>query len=182
MGIQLPKYCGFSRGGKAMGIKSSNYCRFNRSAVATRGFTILELILVIVLIAAASTITLGLLGVGRSGSQLRGAARTIATELRYTRAQALITGKPQRFEMDLDKHSWAAPGNHRGTLPQWLQVRFDGVRQEQRSARDAAIRFFPDGSATGGRISLLTQGAGWRVDVRWLTGEVSMTRLQDVSP
>jgi general secretion pathway protein H len=139
------------------------------------------LILVIVIVAAATTLTLGLLGVGRSGSQLRGAARSIATELRYTRAQALITGKPQRFEMDLDRHSWTAPGNHHGTLPQWLQIRFDGVRQEQSSAHQAAIRFFPDGSATGGRISLQTQGAGWRVDVRWLTGEVGLTRMQDVS-
>jgi general secretion pathway protein H len=147
-----------------------------------RGFTILELVFVLVIIAAATTITLGLLGVGRSGSQLRAATRTIANELRYTRAQALITGTPQRFEIDLDNRSWNAPGNRHGTLPQWLQIRFDGVRQEQRGAREAAIRFFPDGSATGGRISLGTQDAGWRVDVRWLTGEVSVARLQEVSP
>jgi len=56
------------------------------------------------------------------------------------------------------------------------------VEEEQRGAREAAIRFFPDGSATGGRISLGTQDAGWRVDVRWLTGEVSVARLQEVSP
>ncbi len=38
---------------------------------------------------------------------------------------------------------------------------------------------FPDGSATGDRISLRTQGVGWRVDVRWLTGEVTQARLPD---
>ena len=153
-----------------------------RAPMQARGFTVLELILVIVIIAAASALTLGALGVGRKGSQMRAAASTLASELRYTRAQALITGVPQRFEMDLDKRSWRAPKDREGTLPEWLQVRFDGVRQEQRSAREAAIRFFPDGSATGGRISLLANGAGWRVDVRWLTGEVSVTRLQDKQP
>ena len=145
------------------------------------GFTLLEMLLVIVLIAAITTLTVGLLGVGRSGSQLRSAAHTIATELRYTRAQALVTGVPQRFAMDLDKRAWTT-GMHHGTLPSSLQIRFDGVRQEQTSARDAAIRFFPDGSSTGGRISLRTQGAGWRVDVRWLTGEVTLARLPDASP
>ena len=146
-----------------------------------RGFTLLEMLLVIVLIAAITTLTVGLLGVGGKGSRLRSAARTIATELRYTRAQALTTGVPQRFTMDLDKRAWSS-GTHHGVLPSSLQIRFDGVRQEQTGARDAAIRFFPDGSATGGRISLRTQGVGWRVDVRWLTGEVTLARLPDASP
>jgi general secretion pathway protein H len=41
------------------------------------------------------------------------------------------------------------------------------------------VRFFPDGAATGGRVRLLANGAGWDVDVRWLTGEVVMRRVQD---
>jgi general secretion pathway protein H len=160
---------------------STRALRRNHSPRRARGFTLLEMLLVIVLIAAITTLTIGLLGVGSSGSRLRSAARTIATELRYTRAQALITGVPQRFAMNLDKRTWTT-GTHHGTLSSSLQVSFDGVRQEQTGARDAAIRFFPDGSATGGRISLRTQGAGWRVDVRWLTGEVALARLPDASP
>jgi general secretion pathway protein H len=144
-----------------------------------RGFTLLELLMVIVLIAAITGMTIGLLGVGRSGRQLRDAVQSLASELRYTRTQALTTGVPQRFEMDLDKRTWTAAGAHHGTLPKTLQVTFNSVREEQTDPRSAAIRFFPDGSATGGRINLRTQGAGWRVDVRWLTGEVSQTRLPD---
>lgn len=143
------------------------------------GFTLLEMLLVIVLIAAITTLTVGLFGVGRSGRQLREGVHTVATELRYTRARALTTGTPQRFEMDIDHRTWTAAGDHHGTLPASLKVTFNSVREEQTSARNAAIRFFPDGSATGGRISLRTQGTGWRVDVRWLTGEVTQTRLSD---
>ena len=147
-----------------------------------RGFTLLEILLVMVLVAAITAMTVGLLGVGRSGRQLREATHTVATELRYTRSRALSTGVPQRFEMDLDKRTWIAAGNHHGALASSLKITFDGVRQEQTAARNAAIRFFPDGSATGGRISVRAQGVGWRVDVRWLTGEVTQTRLQDASP
>ena len=40
------------------------------------------------------------------------------------------------------------------------------------------VRFFPDGAATGGRVRLLANGAGWDVDVRWLTGEVVVRRVR----
>ena len=134
--------------------------------------------MVVVLIAAVSGLTIGLLGVGRSGRQLRDAVHVVSSELRYARTRALTTGQPQSFAMDLDKRTWVAAGHH-GSLPADLKVTFDAVREEQASAREAAIKFFPDGSATGGRISLRTEGVGWRVDVRWLTGEVSATRLPD---
>ncbi|HEY2345226.1 MAG TPA: GspH/FimT family protein [Xanthomonadaceae bacterium] len=136
--------------------------------------------MVVVLIAAVSTLTIGLLGVGRSGRQLRDAVHTVSTELKYARTRALTTGEPQRFAMDLDQRTWIA-ADHHGSLPASLKVSFDAVREEQPSAREAAIKFFPDGSATGGRISLRTQGVGWRVDVRWLTGEVTQARLPDQS-
>ncbi len=147
-----------------------------------QGFTLIEIMLVMTIIAAVLGLTIGLLGVGRSGRQLRDATQTVATQLRFTRARALATGQPQRFEMDLDTRAWTAPNSHQGSLPATLKVTFNGVRQEQPASRKAAIRFFPDGSATGGRISLRTQGVGYRVDVRWLTGEVTMARLPDAPP
>lgn len=153
--------------------------RAGGSAANTRGFTLLEVMMVIVLIALITGVIVGQLGVGRSGSQLRSAVHTVATELRYTRARALMTGTPQVFAMNLDKRTWTAAGDHHGVLPSSLQLGFTAVRAEQTSSRDAAIRFFPDGSATGGRVSVRTKGVGWRVDVRWLTGEVTQTQLPD---
>ncbi len=150
---------------------------------SARGFTLLEMLVVIVLIAAITGLAVGVLGVGKSGRDLRGAARTLATELRFTRVQAMTTGRSQTLDLDLDTRHWsAAHDKHHGEIPASLQVRFDGVRQEQRSQRSAAIRFFPDGSSTGGRISLRTGDAGIRVDVRWLTGEVTQAALADPSP
>ncbi len=144
-----------------------------------RGFTVLELLLVIVLIAGLTGMTVGILGVGRDGRQLRAAVRTVATELRYARTRALVTGQPQVFAMNLDERAWTA-ADHHGVLPSSLQVTFDAVRAEQTGGRTLAIRFFPDGASTGGRVSLRVHGVGERVDVRWLTGEVSQARLPDL--
>src|SRR5580658_6990716 len=91
-----------------------------------RGFTLLEMIMVVVLIAAICGLTVGLLGVGRQGRQLRAAVRTVATELRYTRTRALTTGVSQRFVMDLDTRQWIA-ADHHGTLPASMQVSFNAV-------------------------------------------------------
>jgi len=42
------------------------------------------------------------------------------------------------------------------------------------SERVGAIRFFPDGSSTGGRVILKRDDgdAGWQVGVNWLTGRI----------
>lgn len=148
---------------------------------ASMGFTILELLLVMVLVAAMIGMTVGILGVGRDGRTLRAAVRTVATQLRYARTRALVTGQSQLFQVDLDRHEWAA-ADHHGELAKSLQVTVDAVREEQAGARTLGIRFFPDGSSTGGRVSLRVRGVGARVDVRWLTGEVSEQRLPDGSP
>jgi general secretion pathway protein H len=147
---------------------------------ATRGFTLLEMLVVVVLIAAITGLAVGVLGIGKSGRELRGAAHALATELRFTRVQAMTTGKSQTLELDLDARSWSAAHKHHGEISKDLQLQFDGVRQEQRSQRSAAIRFFPDGSSTGGRISLRARDSGIRVDVRWLTGEVTQAALTDI--
>jgi general secretion pathway protein H len=155
-----------------------------RSVARIRGFTLLEMLVVILLIAAVTGLAVGVLGVGKAGRELRGTARTLATELRFTRVQAMTTGTSQSLEIDLDARSWNAPRKHHGEIPGDLQLRFQGVRQEQRTQRTAAIRFFPDGSSTGGRISLRAHDSGIRVDVRWLTGEVTQAALTqaDLSP
>ena len=41
------------------------------------------------------------------------------------------------------------------------------------------IRFFPDGASTGGNVELELGEAVWRIEVNWLTGEVSMLEPKD---
>ena len=53
------------------------------------------------------------------------------------------------------------------------------ARGSNRPGRDiVAIRFFPEGAATGGRIVLSRERAAWQIDVEWLTGEVTVKRTQ----
>lgn len=141
-----------------------------------RGLSLLELLVVVALIATLAG--LGAMVVGRAlpGQQLRAAAREVAAELRYTRAQAIATGREQSFRLDVDSRRWDAAGQRNGELPEEIELVAISAREEQPALRQAAVRFFPEGASTGGRFVLKRGDAAWRVDVAWLTGEVTLQR------
>ena len=141
-----------------------------------RGFTLVELVVVMVLIAGVTAIGATVIGNALPGSRLRGAAKEIAGQLRYTRAQAIATGREQVFELDVIGKRWTAADRRTGELPDDIDLRVITARGEAPARDVAAVRFFPDGAATGGRIVLAIDDAAWRVDVGWLTGEVTLTR------
>ena len=85
-----------------------------------RGFSLLEIVLVIAIIALASLLAAAALTGGIDGLRLRSAAREVAAQLRYTRAQALATGVPQRFTIDPHAHTWTAPKDRHGKLPKQI--------------------------------------------------------------
>jgi general secretion pathway protein H len=82
-----------------------------------RGFTLIELIVVVVLLAGVLALAAGAINRGRPGQQLRQATREVASELRFTRARAIATGTAQRFVFDTRTRGWRAADRHRGTLP-----------------------------------------------------------------
>ena len=140
-----------------------------------RGFTLLEIILVMAIIALASVLAAAAMGGGFRGMQLSASAKQIASNLRFTRAQAIATGQPQRFVIDPHAHTWKAPKSHHGEIPDKLAVAFIGAREAQPRPGEGAIAFFPDGASTGGRVRLSSGKAQWTVDVAWLTGQVRVT-------
>lgn len=148
------------------------------------GFSLLEMMAVLMIIAAAGLLAMSAFGGGMRGMQLRSSAKEIAAQLRFARAVAISTGEPQDMVIDPGGRSWRGAKGRSGSLPGGGEVIFTGAGAAQfpdsaDGEGKGVVRFFPDGAATGGRIRLLANGAGWDVDVRWLTGEVVMRRVQD---
>lgn len=141
-----------------------------------RGMTLIEVVVVVMLVAAMSAALAISIGGGAEGRQLRDATRELAAQLQHTRGVAMVQGQPQLFAIDVDARTWQAPGNRSGRLPRGLDIAVlsaDGVAPDDRLA---GIRFFPDGSSTGGVIRLGPDGRVWRVSVAWLTGAVTVDR------
>lgn len=139
-----------------------------------RGYSLIELLLVIT-IAAAATALVARAFSGVSGAELRAASRTVAAGLRQARTLALSERREAALALDLDKRLLTLSGSERSVqLPAALDLKLYTAQSEIVTERIGAIRFFADGSSTGGRVSL---GAGERkilVDVDWLTGKVSI--------
>lgn len=147
-----------------------------------RGFTLLEIVLVLAIIALSTLFAAAALGGGTDGMHLRAAAKEVAAQLRFTRAQALASGEAQSFTIDPHAHAWRGPKRHHGNLPRNLAIAFTGAREAQPTRGEGAVVFFPDGASTGGRVRLALAGAAWQVDVAWLTGQVTLSRAEPRQP
>lgn len=128
---------------------------------------------VIALIAIAMTVTaVALRGQGRAG--LAATADGVAAALRNTRTRAMATGKPQWFTVDLAERAYAAPGRPPRRWPAAAAVHVTAAAEAGTAHGIARIGYFPDGSSSGGRITLSEAHRSFEVDVDWLTGAVTV--------
>ncbi|MEO8672536.1 MAG: GspH/FimT family pseudopilin [Tahibacter sp.] len=142
------------------------------------GFSLLEMLAVLVLIAIA--ITAVSVNVGRSleGAKLQAVSRDLVAALRYTRGQAIVKGEQKTFEVDLENMSYQAPGKDAVKFPDKVEVKLLTAQNELSNDRAGHIRFYADGSSTGGHVSLIAGAREWRINVGWLTGEVALEELR----
>jgi len=159
----------------ALGIlpRAFNRARDAPGIAQTRGFTLIEMLAVIVLIAIAASVAAVSLH-GRSRGELQAAAQRVAAGLRDTRTRAMATGKPQWFSVDLRAHSYVVPGRNPRGLPSDATVHVESAAEAGDQSGIARIGYFPDGSSSGGNITLSEARRSARVDVDWLTGAVTV--------
>src|SRR3546814_12107491 len=82
----------------------------------SRGVSLTEVLVVVGLMALALALFSGVLGGGLDGLRLRNATKTLAAQLRYTRAAAIHTGEPRVLALDVDAAHWPT-GQREGDLP-----------------------------------------------------------------
>ena len=140
-----------------------------------RGFTLLELLVVLAIIGVMLAFVPGFVLRGQPGMDVDVAARSIADALRQARSQAVLQNREQLFALDVEERLFRAGGQRAPVqIDRGIEVTFQSARSELMSATIGQIRFFPDGSATGGRIGLTLDGRHAEVAVDWLTGLISV--------
>jgi len=142
------------------------------------GFSLLELLAVIVLLAIALTAVSLSVSKSISSAKIRAVSRDLVAALRYTRGQAIVKGEQKTLDVDLEAMSYTPTGKTAQKFPEGIKVHILTAAQEQTSERKFGIRFFPDGSSTGGNIGIISGEREWRVNVGWLTGEVAMDEVK----
>ena len=144
-----------------------------------KGFTLLELIVVLfIVVLGFSAIGINLSS-GNDATELKVAARDIVSALRFARGQALISHQETTVTLDLTENSYTVTGRNK-TYPisKTIDVTVVTAQNELNGQGLGNIRFFADGSSTGGRITLERGKAGWQIDINWLTGQIELEDTQ----
>jgi general secretion pathway protein H len=110
-----------------------------------------------------------------SAADLKAAARTLASGLRQAQTVAMATRRDALLTIDVDAREFLTSGEAQvRRLPDNVDVKLFTAQSEVSSDRRGSIRFYPDGSSTGGRITVSSGERKYLVDVDWLTGRVSI--------
>jgi general secretion pathway protein H len=143
--------------------------------VRRRGFTLLELLIVLTIAASAAMLALPDFSRLSALVQLRASARELASALRSTRADAIVQHRELALVIDLGAPSYRVEGAPRvHALGRETELKLVTAQSEVREKQVGAIRFFADGSSSGGRVALASTSARYIVDVDWLTGRVAI--------
>lgn len=140
-----------------------------------RGFSLLEIIVVITIIGLAYTLLPKMVFSGVSGAELRSNARAVATGLRLARDAAINTRREAVLSIDLENRAFTLPNDGRlHKLNDKLDVKLYTSEADLISDKIGTIRFYPDGSSNGGRVTVAAGERGFEIDVDWLTGHVTI--------
>lgn len=140
-----------------------------------RGFTLLELLVVLAVIGLVMVAVPMMIAGGRPGPETRAAALEIASALRQTRGESIARFRPVTFLVDVDEKRYRIGANGaEKVLPEQMALALYTARSELAGDSAGGIRFFPDGSATGGRVTVTNGDHKYTVAVDWLTGVVTM--------
>jgi general secretion pathway protein H len=152
-------------------------------AYQIHGFTLIELLVVLTILGLATAVGVPMLFGSADRAALRAAVVEVAAGLRETRSLALAGGRSAAFTLDTARRVYrVSNGSAWRALPTTIQPTLFTATREQLDAVTGDIRFFPDGSSTGGAVHLAQGKAEDEILVDWLTGRVSVAPPANTQP
>lgn len=132
-----------------------------------RGFTLIEVLVVLVILGLVGGLVL-LRGPQRSAAlDMRQATGTVAAAMRVARSQAIASNRP--IPVRLEPRSVRIGDADPRPLPPGITAALTGS-----AAVGPVVLFRPDGSSSGGTVSLTGGSRTAIVGVNWLTGRVAV--------
>jgi general secretion pathway protein H len=138
------------------------------------GFTLIEIIVVLVVAGLLLALVPPRLSGALAAVEIRSAARELASALRYARSRAVSRHTEVLLTVDTERRRYRVGGQRWRRLPEDMQLTLTTARSERRSRGIGSIRFYPDGTGTGGQIALASRARRFIVDVSWLTGRIAI--------
>jgi general secretion pathway protein H len=143
-----------------------------------QGFTLVELLAVLVVLAIVAGLVAAHFSSRRSGAELQATAHELASRLRAARTAAIRQAATRAVVIDVaGRQVTAGAGIAPFRIAETVTIASQTSASERRGPASVGIRFFPNGASTGGTIRLQTGRQAYEVRVNWLTGRVAVERV-----
>jgi general secretion pathway protein H len=170
--LGIPTGPGPKRGGEP--------ARRPHAIAAARGFTLFELLITLVIAALVMTVIVPGVRNRSERVDLASVAHDVAESVRNTRAMAIEANRRQEFVIDVDRRIYGplhVVPMHR--LQPQIGVSLATTAGSLIGPSAGGIRFFPDGSSSGGKIVLADGRLRYELLINWLDGGVVIDETPD---
>jgi general secretion pathway protein H len=135
------------------------------------GFTLVEMLVVVTIIALIASVALPMLGRPSEKLRLRALADGTIAALRLTREAAIVRHIETVLMIDVDKHTLQSLVVPLRRFAPDVVAKLQFAAPEQAGRTTGGFRFYPDGSSTGGTLTLSLRDEREVICVQWLSGE-----------
>jgi len=139
------------------------------------GFTLIELLVVLVVIGLIAALAVPRLDRVAPNFNLRNTARELQAEFRQARSEAIRDNRESWLLFDVALGGWRRDGQSEFTaVTESVRLTLVTAQREQIDDARGRVRFFPDGTSTGGSVTLARGDLSYDVAVDWFDGRVSV--------
>jgi prepilin-type N-terminal cleavage/methylation domain-containing protein len=140
-----------------------------------RGFTLLELIVALIVIALATGVVIPTLARSTEAIRVRAEVAGFSAMLRHARERAIVTRRTQIVVIDPAAHRVSRLAGPDGEVRETRQLS-ERVTVEANPPAALTVRFEPPGNSNGADFRLISGDIVYRVSVDALTGRVRSSR------
>jgi len=137
-----------------------------------KGFTLLEIIIVITLVVLILSFTTLFFGNALPGARLNAAARELAAMMRYAKILARNNGELQSVLINLDTGRYGIEGVQTRNIPEGINIRVTDPVTGEVSRGSYAVLFHESGISEGGNITLWNAKRTLNIELDPIVGSV----------
>ena len=148
--------------------------------VESGGFTLVEMLVVLAIISLLLAFAPPVFNRIMPGLEVQSATRQLAASLRSARSEAIRDNTETTLTLDLEARVYRLDQlGQEQAIDEDIEVSMLTARSELEREDVGRIRFYPDGTSTGGRITFSGGGAAYDVLVDWLTGRIHIMEKRE---
>jgi general secretion pathway protein H len=143
------------------------------------GFSLVEMLVVLTILSLVISLAGPVLRRPQDSLRLEAAARTLASMMRLSRARAIARNADVVLMVDAGRRIFESSAVAAIQIDPEIAIELTFAAPEQRGHAAGAIRFFPDGTSSGGELVLTLGSRRARIAVNWITGEARLNLAAD---